>query len=151
MHSFEQLLDAYQPMISSVLRKTHIYKDHEIFRQAASIALWKAWQNFDESKGSFAGYAYRTMYGAVLDELKKVSKDLPMEDSFFATFPSVEQEPKMVLLIQSLPEVSQQVLMMSYYYGYTAAEVAEKLALSVPGVKKRKKLALLRLKELLND
>lgn len=145
---FEILVKAYQPMISSILRKTSIYRDHELFRQAALIALWKAWENYEESKGSFAGYAYRSMYGAVLDELKKSTKDVPMEDSFFANASSVLPTQKFHELVIELPPLLQEVLLLSYYEGYTAEEISERIGLSVPGVKKRKKTALVKLREL---
>lgn len=145
---FEILAKAYQPMISSILRKTSIYRDHELFRQAALIALWKAWENYEESKGSFAGYAYRSMYGAVLDELKKSTKDVPMEDSFFANASSVLPTQKFHELVIELPPLLQEVLLLSYYEGYTAEEISERIGLSVPGVKKRKKTALVKLREL---
>ncbi|PJK17136.1 hypothetical protein CQS04_08280 [Chryseomicrobium excrementi] len=145
---FELLAEAYQPMISSILRKTSIYRDHELFRQTALIALWKAWENYEESKGSFAGYAYRSMYGAVLDELKKSTKDVPMEDSFFANASSVLPTQKFHELVIELPPLLQEVLLLSYYEGYTAEEISERIGLSVPGVKKRKKTALVKLREL---
>lgn len=145
---FELVAEAYQPMISSILRKTSIYRDHELFRQTALIALWKAWENYEESKGSFAGYAYKSMYGAVLDELKKTSKDVPTEDTFFAKA-SIDATPdKFHELVIELPPLFQEILLMSYYEGYTAEEISMKIGLSVPGVKKRKKAALIKLREL---
>lgn len=147
---FELIAEAYQPMISSILRKTSIYRDHELFRQAALIALWKAWENYEESKGSFAGYAYRSMYGAVLDELKKSSKDVPMQDDFFANASIDVQTHKFQELIIELPPLLQEILLLSYYEGYTAEEISKRIGLSVPGVKKRKKTALIRLRKLYN-
>ena len=145
---FELLAESYQPMISSILRKTSIYRDHELFRQAALIALWKAWENYEESKGSFAGYAYRSMYGAVLDELKKSSKDVPMEDAFFENASIAVPSHSFHELVLELPLLLQEILMLSYYEGYTAEEISERVGLSVPGVKKRKKTALVKLREL---
>ena len=68
---FEQVLEQYKPMISSILRKAHIYKNHEHYRQAARIALWKAWRNFDVTKGSFTPYAYRMMLTTVYTAMRK--------------------------------------------------------------------------------
>ncbi|WP_392454340.1 sigma-70 family RNA polymerase sigma factor [Chryseomicrobium aureum] len=148
MPSFEEIAEAYQPMISSILRKTFIYKDHETFRQVAMIALWKASMNYEESKGSFAGYAYRCMYGSVLDELKKSFKDVPMEDSYFISIEAEAVSEQIKLVINSLPLPYQQVLYLSYFHGLTAEEIATAIGLSTAGVKKRKKKALAQLREL---
>lgn len=151
MPSFEDIAEAYQPMISSILRKTFIYKDHETFRQVAMIALWKASMNYEESKGSFAGYAYRCMYGSVLDELKKSSKDVPMEDTYFNSIESEALSEQMKLLVDSLPLPYQQVLYLSYFHGLTAEEIASTLGLSCAGIKKRKRKALAQLREVYFD
>ncbi|MER2008227.1 MAG: sigma-70 family RNA polymerase sigma factor [Psychrobacillus sp.] len=71
LERFEDILFAYKPMISACIRKLNIYKNYDTFRQAGYIALWKAWLKYDATKGDFAPFAYRTIYGALLDELKK--------------------------------------------------------------------------------
>lgn len=71
MKDFEKVLEQYNPMISAMLRKLHIYRDHESYRQAGRVALWQAWQRFDQSKGNFTPFAYSSIRGAMLDELKR--------------------------------------------------------------------------------
>ena len=71
MMNFEDVLEQYEPMISASMRKLNIYRDHESFRQAGRVALWQAWNRFDETKGNFTPFAYRSIRGAMLDELKK--------------------------------------------------------------------------------
>ncbi|MBO0602533.1 hypothetical protein I2483_12775 [Sporosarcina sp. E16_3] len=71
MMNFEDVLEQYEPMISASIRKLNIYRDHENFRQAARVALWQAWNRFDDAKGNFTPFAYRSIRGAMLDELKK--------------------------------------------------------------------------------
>lgn len=68
---FEYVLEQFEPMISACIRKLSIYKNHELYRQEGRIALWKAWVRFDVEKGDFAPYAYRSIYGGMLDELKR--------------------------------------------------------------------------------
>lgn len=142
MIHFEEVVDAYQPMISSILRKTHIYRDHDVFRQAATIALWNVWKTYDESKGSFAGYAYRSMYGAVLDELKRTSKDIPLDSPFFEQVHSPDGDDGFLELLNELTRAQQQVLILSYVHGYTASEIGHLLRISEAAVKKRKKVAI---------
>lgn len=71
---FEEVLMKYEPMISASLRKLNIYQNHESFRQAGRVALWQAWTRYKEDMGHFAPYAYRSIQGGMLDELKKESR-----------------------------------------------------------------------------
>ncbi|MFC4355194.1 RNA polymerase sigma factor [Chryseomicrobium palamuruense] len=151
MTTFEEVAEAYQPMISSILRKTQIYRDHDVFRQAATIALWKVWETYDESKGSFAGFAYRSMYGAVLDELKRTSKDIPLDTPFFEQLTTWKEEECFLDILKDLSDAQQKVIILSYIYGYTALEIAHLLNISEAGVKKRKKVALRVLRELITN
>lgn len=68
---FEDVLKVYKPMIFACIRKLNIYKNHDAFIQVGTIALWKAWSKYDISRGDFAPFAYRSIYGAMLDEIKK--------------------------------------------------------------------------------
>lgn len=146
MTTFDEVLTQYQPMIRSILRKTRIYRDHDVFRQAAAIALWKVWENYDESKGSFTGYAYRSMYGAVLDELKRTTKDIPVETSYFDMEYVANTESHIDDLLAILPSTQRDVLILCYIHGFTALEIAQILNISEPGIKKRKKVALAKLR-----
>lgn len=74
MKNFDEALVQYSPMISAIIRKLHIYRDYDAFRQVGRIALWQACQRFDESKGNFTPFAFRSIHGAMLDELKKESR-----------------------------------------------------------------------------
>ena len=71
MTNFEDVLQQYDPMISAFIRKLHIYREHETYKQAGRVALWQAWERFDESIGNFTPFAYISIRGAMLDELKK--------------------------------------------------------------------------------
>jgi DNA-directed RNA polymerase len=83
METFDEVMMQFEPMIYSCLRKLHIYKNHQSFIQVGRIGLWKAWKRYDSSKGDFAPFAYRSIYGSLLDELKKASSEentIPEED-----------------------------------------------------------------------
>ncbi|CAM5183996.1 hypothetical protein UACE39S_05447 [Ureibacillus acetophenoni] len=70
MEEFEQILEQYEPMITSILKRTHVYKNHEHFRQSARIALWKVVTTLNPERGPFAPYAYRTMQTTIYTEMK---------------------------------------------------------------------------------
>ena len=71
MMNFDDVLKQYELMITASIHKLNIYRDHESFRQAGRIALRQAWNRFDDAKGNFTPFAYRSIRGAMLDELKK--------------------------------------------------------------------------------
>jgi len=52
--SFDQIASSFHPLIVSMIKKFHIYKDYDEYYQIALIGLWRAYQKFDESKGSFS-------------------------------------------------------------------------------------------------
>jgi RNA polymerase sigma factor (sigma-70 family) len=88
MESFEEVKMQYTPMIHSILRTLHIYKNKEEFFQIGLIGLWEAYERFNPQKGSFTSYAYVYMKGKMLTELKRIKKD--EDHSFIATEPFFE-------------------------------------------------------------
>lgn len=78
--SFESILVNYEPMLHKIIRQLNIYTHDEDWLQIAKIALWEAYQRFDESKGSFLNYAYTYVKGKLLVELTRRNKI--QEDSF---------------------------------------------------------------------
>jgi len=153
---FEEVLEQFEPMISACIRKLSIYKNYEIYRQAGRIALWKAWVKFDEGKGDFAPYAYRSIYGGVLDELKKEKRQEEHADL-------VEDEKLAVLLeknlalsivsedleraIESLQAQERELLMWIFVEGISLQQVATRVGITIPGIKKRRERILVKLRE----
>lgn len=156
MTNFEDVLKQFEPMISACIRKLSIYKNHELYRQAGRIALWKAWVKFDVEKGDFAPYAYRSIYGGILDELKrekrqKVQVD-PMEDEKLAFL--LEQSMATSLLredleiaIESLQSNERELLMWIFVEGVSLQQAATRVGITIPGIKKRRERMLAKLRE----
>lgn len=68
----DALVRKYEPLIHSVLTKKlpdHLGDDDLI--QVGRIELWKSAKRFDPDKGKFTTYAFKSIYHAMLDELKK--------------------------------------------------------------------------------
>jgi len=153
---FEEVLEQFEPMISACMRKLSIYKNHEIYRQAGRIALWKAWVKFDKDKGDFAPYAYRSIYGGMLDELKKEKRQEEYADL-------VEDEKLAVLLeknfvlslvsedleraIESLQAHERELLMWIFVEGISLQQAATRVGITIPGIKKRRERILVKLRE----
>ena len=156
MTDFEEILEQFEPMISACMRKLSIYKNHQLYRQAGRIALWKAWVKFDEEKGDFAPYAYRSIYGGMLDELKKEKRqeeqaDL-VEDEKLATLLeksivlSIVSED-LEVAIESLQSHERELLMWIFVEGISLQQAATRVGITIPGIKKRRERILGKLRE----
>ncbi|MDI2587683.1 sigma-70 family RNA polymerase sigma factor [Psychrobacillus sp. NEAU-3TGS] len=160
MNTFEKVLPQFEPMISACIRKLHIYKNHELYRQAGRIALWKAWVKFDAVKGDFAPYAYRCIYGAMLDELKKekhqeeyidVVEDeklsILLEKSLVTSFVNEE----LGIALENLTENERELLLWIFVEGISLQQAATRAGITIPGIKKRRERLLLKLREKLTQ
>lgn len=155
MRTFEETLDQFEPMISSIIRKLHIYRDFDHFRQTGRVALWQASERFDETKGNFAPFAYRTIYGALLDELKRESRfttvHVPAEDDILELMgiASLEDEGDADLeeCLSGLTLEERKLLSLLYVERLSQADCAVYFGISIPGIKKRRERLLLKLRE----
>jgi DNA-directed RNA polymerase len=146
MESFEEVYQQYEPMIFSCIRKLRIYKNHDSFIQSGRIGLWKAWLRYDSLKGDFAPFAYRSIYGSILDELKNSAREeriVPTENQMLENL--VEQKDKESFcseqyyeLMDLLPEKEQQLVQLLFLDCYSLDEVARLLNITKAGVKKRR-------------
>ncbi|MGE7622476.1 sigma-70 family RNA polymerase sigma factor [Viridibacillus sp. NPDC096237] len=147
MDQFEIVLAQFEPMITSVMNRCRIYREHEQYRQAARIGLWKAWSKYEDSRGDFAPYAYRCIQGAVLDELKKESRNeernIPVESDTLELLTinkRVEKSNTHILdsILEALPPKDLQLLILLYIKGYSYDELAVMEGLTKGGIKKRR-------------
>ncbi|MCM3756141.1 sigma-70 family RNA polymerase sigma factor [Sporosarcina aquimarina] len=159
MKSYEEVLEQYTPMLSAVIRKLHIYRDFEHFRQAGRVALWQAWLRFDETKGDFAPYAYRSIYGAMLDELKREARfstnHVPAEDDILelvgANPQSEETLEGLEDLLAELTSDERELVILLYSDRVSQSVCATHIGISVAGVKKRRERLLRKLRGQLNN
>lgn len=156
MSTFEEVLLQFDPMISACIRKLHIYKNHELYRQAGRIALWKAWVKFDASKGDFAPYAYRCIYGAMLDELKKEKHQEEYVDVVEDEKLSFLLEKSLVtsfvhedlgIALENLTEKERELLLWIFVEGISLQQAATRVGITIPGIKKRRERLLQKLRE----
>jgi len=158
MKSFEEVLMQFEPMISAALRSLNIYRDHDQFRQAARIALWKAWSKYEEDRGDFAPFAYMSIRGGILDELKRENRmeerEAPLEDDVLNILANEMEEftedvwsDRIQLAISELTIAEKQLLSWIFIEGCALKECAERAGITVPGIKKRRERVLKKLKE----
>lgn len=156
MQEFEQVLAQYEPMISHAIRKLNIYRDHEQYRQVGRIALWQAWERFDTKKGDFTPFAYRSIRGAMLDELKRETR---FEERFMPAINDVlidrlgaeekREYEGLLEVIGQLEPREKAFIQWSFVEQCSLAECAERAGISVAGVKKRRERMMKRLREML--
>ncbi|WP_301107735.1 sigma-70 family RNA polymerase sigma factor [Sporosarcina sp.] len=159
MENFDDVSEQYEPMISAIIRKLHIYRDFEDFRQAGRIALWQAWSRFDQSKGNFTPFAYRSIYGAMLDEMKKENRlnerYAPVDDQTLALIEGYSMEedvfPALNIVLNTLNLEERQLLSMIYTEKRSQTFCAEFFGISKAGVKKRRERLLKKLRERLTE
>ena len=152
MNDFEKVAEQYAPMISAIIRKLHIYRDYESFRQVGNIALWQAWQRFEDVKGNFTPFAYRSIQGAMLDELKRETKrNEQVIHTETAIVEEVREEPAENLPewldINKLSEHEKWLLEALYIKGCSLPELAVIENISLSGMKKRRERLLKKLKD----
>ena len=150
MENFEDILEQYEPMITSILKKAHIYKNHDYFRQAARIALWKAWHNFDSARGDFAPYAYRMMLTTIYTAMRKDNQyhesQIPYEKETLSSLVQSSDQRSMPddtsILLDRLAEYLTadefELLKDLYYHQYKYDELTDKYHASVAALKKRR-------------
>lgn len=156
---FENVLVQYEPMISHSLRKLNIYRDHEQYRQAGRVALWQAWTRFDDEKGDFTPFAYRSIRGAMLDELKRENRleenVMPMEDDVLVYVMGGaggdDGFDHLRDAIERLSPSEKALIQWIFVEGCSLAECADRFGISVAGVKKRRQRMLKKLKELIEE
>lgn len=147
----------FEPMISAVMRSLNIYRDHDQYRQAARIALWKAWSKYEEERGDFAPFAYMSIRGGILDELKRENRyeerEAPLEAAVLnvlANEVDVSEDvwsDRIQRAISELTISEKQLLSWIFIEGCSLAECAVRADISVPGIKKRRERVLKKLKD----
>lgn len=153
MEAFTEVAEQYAPMISSIIRKLNIYTDYEAFRQLGFIALWQAWEKHDPEIGHFAPFAYRSIKGAMKDELtrrQKGGKKVKNSDLF------LEEEEAVEWVAEQLPywlddallsPKERQLLQELYVDGYSLTELQKRYGVTLSAMKKRRGRTLSKIRE----
>lgn len=161
METFDEVFEQYAPMISYVLKKTNVYKNHDYYRQCAAIALWKAWENYDETRGDFAPYAYRTMLTTIYTEMRKdnqynarnimyekdelvnIAQYYEMKDRSNVDFGQLED------ILSQLKREEYDLLMNLYVYQYPYKELAKIENIPLSTLKKRRDRLMKKIREMI--
>lgn len=72
--TFTEAVTLYEKMIKNQMKKLCLYRDYEEYYQCGLIGLWKAYEKYEEKKGTFSAYAFVTVRGYLLEKLKKENR-----------------------------------------------------------------------------
>ena len=160
MERFEDVLENYKPMISACMRKLNIYKNFDTFKQAGFIALWKAWLKYDASKGDFAPFAYRTIYGAMLDELKierlNEERFQVIEDEQLSNLLENDQKPifeaeQLSNILKHLSLEERELLFWLFVEEASLKQIAIRYGITISGIKKRRERLLCKMRQMMGN
>lgn len=72
--TFTETVTLYEKMIKNQMKRLCLYRDYEEYYQCGLIGLWKAYEKYEEEKGTFSAYAFVTVRGYLIEKLKKESR-----------------------------------------------------------------------------
>ncbi|ENQ3078328.1 sigma-70 family RNA polymerase sigma factor [Bacillus sp. WLY-B-L8] len=132
--TFTETVALYEKMIKNQMKKLCIYRDYEEFYQCGLIALWRAYEKYDEEKGSFPAYALVTVRGYLLERLKKEcrvqDKEVCTEHYVLENIGGEEKQSEVFAYMSMLEENEQFVLFEHFYGGKKMREIATELGMT---------------------
>ncbi|HEY1330452.1 MAG TPA: sigma-70 family RNA polymerase sigma factor [Actinomycetota bacterium] len=162
--AFEELYRRYAPAAFGLAYRVTA---HELLAQEvvhdAFMALWKAPQAFDPSRGAFRSFFLSLVHHRAVDVVRREQRmrqraermnPEPLEDEDVAE--GVVQEAwladrreEVLTALGKLPPEQREVLELAYFRGYTQAQVAEAMQIPLGTVKTRTLAALRKLRAML--
>ncbi|WP_242216830.1 sigma-70 family RNA polymerase sigma factor [Bacillus cereus group sp. BfR-BA-01380] len=132
--TFTETVALYEKMIKNQMKKLCIYRDYEEYFQCGLIALWRAYEKYDEEKGSFPAYALATVRGYLLGQLKKErcfqDRETCTELYILENIGGEEKRTEVFEYMSMLEENEQFVLFEHFYGGKKMHEIAAELGMT---------------------
>jgi RNA polymerase sigma factor (sigma-70 family) len=153
--TFQKLAKQFEPLICHTIRSFSIYKDFDLYYQAGLIGLWKAWRQFDPTKGEFSAFAYHKVKGQILNELEKEGsfrhRHMLTEHNDRAVNQSYEEYPlerEMLLsYCQELTDNQRKWVLQTFLEGKKLQEIAKSEGVTYEAVKSWRRGALKHLRK----
>ena len=141
MEDFSTIAIQYKPMIHQIIRRLSIYKNKDDFFQIGLIALWEAYEKFDSKQGEFLNYAYMTVKGRMINEIKRQQKsELPgislenfdgLDNGISDCYESLQDE-NMDVYTENLTENQKRWLVHTFIEQKTLSEIASTHEVPLP-------------------
>jgi RNA polymerase sigma-70 factor (ECF subfamily) len=130
----------------------------DVYKQA-----WRQAASYDQERGSPMGWLLTIARTRALDRIRSIRREQQLKQSVasepLSQVSSITPEQNAVIserqklvraALVALPDAQREVIELAYYSGLTHTEIAEKLGLPLGTVKTRTRLAMIKLRELLN-
>ncbi|MGG2063473.1 MULTISPECIES: sigma-70 family RNA polymerase sigma factor [unclassified Bacillus (in: firmicutes)] len=132
--TFTEAVALYEKMIRNQMKKLCIYRDYEEYYQCGLIALWRAYDKYDEEKGSFPAYALVTVRGYLLERLKKErrfqDRETCTEHNILENIGGEEKQTEVLEYMSMLGAKERFVLVEHFYGGKKMHEIATELGMT---------------------
>ena len=132
--TFTETVALYEKMIKNQMKKLCIYRDYEEYHQSGIIAIWRAYEKYDEKKGSFPAYALVTVRGYLLEQLKKECRvqdqEVCTEQHMLENIVGEEKQREAFEYMSMLEEKERFVLFEHFYGGKKIHEIATELGMT---------------------
>jgi RNA polymerase sigma factor (sigma-70 family) len=158
---FTYLYEKYAKALYTVI--IQIVRDHEVANdvlQKSFVNIWRNAASYDSSKGRLFTWMLNISKNASIDysrsrEFKNARQNQPLENSvnLADNQHSVEQNIDSIGLrkyVAMLKDDYKQIVMQSYFMGFTHEEIAQNLNIPLGTVKTRLRAAIIKLRELMN-
>lgn len=163
LDALKELYARYERLTYSLAMKTlRNSQEAEEVVQDVFMKLWNKSTLYDPSRGQkFSSWLLRICQNAAIDKLKSRRGADHLDDEKFASIPDIridlDNELEMRSLknrikeaLRKLPEEQREIIELLYFEGFTHSEVAEGMGIPLGTVKSRARLAMVKLKRLLN-
>ena len=158
---FRQLFDHFGPRLKSYFLKGGVNNElSEELVQETFVVVWRKAELYDQTKATASTWIYTIARNLRIDRFRKEKRYLYKDEQFFVT-ELVENETQLVTQHQNelservqsalplLPAEQASVIKLAFFEDASHSKIAQKLELPLGTVKSRMRLALARLRKLL--
>jgi RNA polymerase sigma-70 factor (ECF subfamily) len=160
--AFAQLFEYFGPRLKAILIRLGASTGRaEEIAQDTMLAVWNKAQLFDPAGASASGWIYRIAKNLYVDELRRdrraaaasasaqvIDDDVPQPDAIISIR---NMEVRVRAAIAALSPEQLRVITLSFFEEKPHAEIARELSIPLGTVKSRVRLAMKRLRDLLDD
>lgn len=157
--SFKIIFNYFAPRLKSYLIKLGaIDNQAEEVIQEVMIAVWTKSASYDKTKSSVGTWVYTIARNKRIDKIRKEKRhylsesdeglEIPVESTQEKEIFSNQISIKLKNYIENLPEEQGKLLKLSYFYDKTHADISEELNIPLGTVKSRIRLALTKMRHL---
>lgn len=154
--SYDYLYDQYSAKLYGIA--LHITQKKDIAEdvlQETFIKVYKNINRYDESKGNFLTWVMNICRNGAIDKIRYGQESRKIQFDSLNVNMTTGTDPEMKLadselweVLEELDDEHKEILKLSYYYGYSHTEIAEKLSMPLGSVKSKIRIALRELRKI---